>query len=655
MRGAASRRVSRRSPPRLIEGGSAVAPDFCKNIDVGAFAAEIALALARGRVFADPAVAVGALLADALPALQAEFALAIDAEGRVVASAADFDDGPTAEEADALLAAGRAAIAGDGPTTDGDILALPLATDRVVVGALALKSPCPFDRPGFQAAADFLARCVADMAAMGVRRAQDRPAPGASERQGVADRLIEALASHGDGVALFGPDRGLVAANAAFTAAHGATVRELKGLTLEEILRRGHDGLSPLWIGRDLSDGDGAAGAEMALAADGRWLRLSRRRSPAGDEMVIQTAADDVVGRAADARRRDRLLARDAAARQRIWDGLPVGAILLSRASRILEVNAAAADLLRATAEDLKGRRLGRLADRLSDAWSLVGRSRGGGGPLAAKARRLPDGEVLLILTELPEDAPPPKAIERDQAERALAATRALGELGHEMRTPLNAVIGFADVMLARSFGPVNDRQAQYLQDIANAGRHMLDMVDHMLDHAQLTAGAYPIQPEWTGLRAIAAEAVRFLEPAASSGEVALRLGAIPDLDVYVDRRSLLQVLINLLGNAVKFTPAGGRVALSAEQAADGLHIVVADTGEGIDAADLARVREPFTQARRLGGRPLKGAGLGLAIVSAIAGLHDGEVDIASTPGEGTEVTFRLPLNRTRDRGAGAE
>ncbi|MEQ9124526.1 MAG: HAMP domain-containing sensor histidine kinase, partial [Alphaproteobacteria bacterium] len=213
---------------------------------------------------------------------------------------------------------------------------------------------------------------------------------------------------------------------------------------------------------------------------------------------------------------------------------------------------------------------------------------------------------------------------------------------------PLNAVIGFADVMLARSFGPVNERQAQYLQDIANAGRHMLDMVDHMLDHAQLTAGAYPIQPEWCLLRAIATEAVRLLAPAASAGEVELVLEPLPDLEVYVDRRSLLQVLINLLGNAVKFTPAGGRVALSAERASDALHIVVADTGEGIAEADLDRVREPFTQARRLGGRPLKGAGLGLAIVSAIAELHESEVTIASTLGDGARVTFKLPLSRTR-------
>jgi len=614
------------------------------------FAAGLARALSRSGGHADPSIAAGAVLADVLPMLAVAFGLVLDRERRAVASAAAASDGGGVglRKRSLLMNAGEAVLEGDLEAVRADILALPLMYDGRILGALVLQSDLPFERKGFPEAVQLLASCIAGL----VHETPQITVQEPQDRSGVSERLVEAIASHREGMALFGPDRGLVAANAAFTAAHGAVVRDLKGLTLVEILRRNHDGIGPLWIGRDVAAGRDASGVELALAADGRWLRLSRSRSPAGDELVVQTPADDALSRLAEGRRREVTAANAAAAHERLWDGLGVGAILLSENSRILDANVEASRLLRVERDDLIGRRLGRLADGLSDDWATIGRPRGGGGAIAAKVRRLPDRQALLVLTELP-DTPSGTGVVEQRADLVenpteMAATRAISELGHEMRTPLNAIIGFAEIMLARSFGPVNDRQAQYLNDIVMAGQHMLEMVDHMLDHAQLSAGRYPYEPEWTGLRGLGAEAVRMLETTAAKAGVEVKLEPLEDLEAFIDRRGILQSLINLLSNAVKFTPSGGRVRLKIDRRPDGLYFVVNDTGEGIDSVDLERVMEPFTQVRRLGGQPLKGVGLGLAIVGAIASLHDGEVSIVSEKGEGAEVTLKLPLGRVR-------
>lgn len=609
-----------------------------------AIAAIVARALAGSRAFGDPEIAVGAVLSETLPALGVDFAMALGRDGRPIASAGapKADRTHAAADSDALLSAGAAALADAAGALDADIAALPLKADDDTVGALVMQAEDPNERPDFAAGVRLLADCLAEL----LTARPDAVAEEAEdEDKGVAARLVQSLANHADGVALFGADTGLVMANRAFVQAHGAEFRDLQGLTLEDILRRNHHGYGPLLLARDVSHADGA-GAEMALAADGGWLRISRRRSSSGDELVLQSAADDMLAGVSESRRRTHAAQAKAAEASRLWDGLAVGAILLSKTGRIVEANPEAARLLRTSQADLIGRRLGRLAENAGGRWAPVGRPKAGRRQLAAKARRLDDGRTLLALTALPEPRRP--AAEENKARLALAGTQALGELAHEMRTPLNAVIGFADVMLARSFGPVNERQAQYLEDIGGAGRHMLQMVDNMLDHVQLASGRYPFEPEWADLALLCSEAMRMLETMAEEADVELLIVPMDDLEAFVDRRGMLQVLINLLTNAIKFTPAGGLVTLAATALADGLYISVSDTGEGIPKADLKRVTEPFTQARRMGGQPLKGAGLGLSIVSAIVALHDGEVEISSEVGEGTEIAIKLPKETVR-------
>ena len=650
MRAAPTRRTGRR-------GSAAAVLSSSENLDSSASASaatdsgwSIARAFARSRRYVSSDLAAGAVLGAALPGMHAGFALAVGVDGQAIASAAT----PTAahdlteHDFEQTMAAATSALGG-ASTSAGAISAFTLETNGRVLGALALRPAAEADADAFQAAGGMLAICLAEM----LSDAADSGAASAgaaeqqsAERQRLCERLIDALAAHGDGVALFDVDGGLVAANPAFAAAHDAKVRDLKGLTLEEILRRRDDSLSPAWLGKDLRAGEG--GSHIALGSNGRWLRLARSVSPDGDSMILQSSADHLAVGAADARRRATAVEAATAERLTVWASVAVGIVMLSEAGRVLDVNSEAARLLGASARRLKGRRIGRVGGGSDDSWSRVRLGKEEAPALAVKARQLADGRTLLTMLEALPDATATPTPAAQRVQRALAGADALGELGHEMRTPLNAVIGFADIMLARSFGPINDRQSQYLADIARAGRHMLEMVEHMFDHAQLTAGRYPFEPEWVNLPELLHEAGRLLQPAAIEGNVKLAVGPAPELEAFLDRRGMLQALINLLTNGVKFTPPGGEVTLSAELGHKTLELKVTDTGEGIPEADLKRVLEPFTQARRLGARPLKGAGLGLSIVTALAELHDGTVAIQSELGHGAEVSIRLPGTRVR-------
>lgn len=667
MRGSTSRRASRRGQARKADAahGSVRGSDQGHNrldagdLDIAAAAAGVAKIMARNADHADRRVAMATTLSEALPLIGRAYALALGPDGRIAATATAADDAPRPQDFVAARSIAAAALHG-AKLFEDETSALPLRARDRIVGALVVSGGRAPEGPGYVQALDLLADCLGALAVRPNASPGANPAPRGAA---VTERLIEALAGHPDGVALFGPDGGLIAANPAFASAYDAKVGDLRGLTMDEILQFNHDGVAPVLVGRDLrGERDERGGTELALAADGRWLRLSRQRTAAGDEMVLQSPADDVVSGAMTARRSRVAGESDIREKSAYWAGAGVGMAILNRAGRVIDANPEAERLLKSSRRSLLGRRLGRLRGEADDIWIPVGGASGETSRLAAKARPLQGGRTLLALIELPEAsalaspetpapvaAPPTEPI-ADEAtvRRALAAAQALGELGHEMRTPLNAVIGFADIMLARSFGPVNDRQAQYLTDIGQAGRHMLEMVDHMLDHAQLASGRYPYVPDWVDLNELAHETARLLEPAAADGEVEVSVDAPGDLEAYIDRRGVMQALINLMTNAVKFTPAEGKVELAIELDDDGLYLTVSDTGEGIPDEDLERVMEPFTQARRLGGRPLKGAGLGLSIVQALAELHDGSVAIASKLGQGTEVTLQLPASRAR-------
>jgi signal transduction histidine kinase len=222
--------------------------------------------------------------------------------------------------------------------------------------------------------------------------------------------------------------------------------------------------------------------------------------------------------------------------------------------------------------------------------------------------------------------------------------TEFLANMSHELRTPLNAVIGFAEVLDGQHFGPLNDRQAEYVEDIRGAGTHLLALINDVLDLAKVEAGRMEILPHWFSLSESVGAAVNLVRPRADAGQLMVRIDIAPEArDAYGDQRRIHQVLVNLLSNAVKFTPAGGVIDVVARATADGLVVEVHDTGVGISTEDQARVFQDFQQ---VGGpeRAQEGTGLGLALSKRFLELHGGHIWVSSVPGVGSTFAFRLPL-----------
>ncbi|CAO3415875.1 sensor histidine kinase [Azospirillum endophyticum] len=265
-------------------------------------------------------------------------------------------------------------------------------------------------------------------------------------------------------------------------------------------------------------------------------------------------------------------------------------------------------------------------------------------------------GTVTVLVVEARDITERVEAAERlaaalDQAEAANRAKSAfLATMSHELRTPLNAIIGFSDIMLHELFGPLGSpRYRDYARHVQNSGRHLLDLINDVLDMSKLEAGRYTLDESWLE-PVIAIENCRALAAVpADAGGVVLAVDCPSGLpDLLADERALRQVLLNLLSNAVKFTPQGGRVTVSAvQEAGGGIAITVRDTGIGIAADALARILEPFQQAdSSISGR-FGGTGLGLSICRDLMALHDGSLSIDSEPGRGTAVTIRFPAART--------
>jgi PAS domain S-box-containing protein len=237
----------------------------------------------------------------------------------------------------------------------------------------------------------------------------------------------------------------------------------------------------------------------------------------------------------------------------------------------------------------------------------------------------------------------------KDAAERAnQTKARFLADMSHELRTPLNAVIGFSDLMEHEVFGPLgNRRYREYAADIRSSGQHVLEMINDILDHAKATAGHLELLEGTVPIAELIDFALHLLSPRAERAGVALVTQVAPEVyAVHGDKRRLRQILLNLATNAIKFTPGGGRVRISAALGAGGeLLLTVEDTGAGIAEEDQAAILEPFRQVRR-GASDQEGTGLGLPLTRRLVELHGGTMQLRSTLGVGTIVVVRLPRER---------
>lgn len=240
--------------------------------------------------------------------------------------------------------------------------------------------------------------------------------------------------------------------------------------------------------------------------------------------------------------------------------------------------------------------------------------------------------------------------------ERAVSASRAksefLASLSHELRTPLNSVIGFSEVLMMQIFGPLEERYRSYSSDIHQAGKHLLSLINEVLDLSKVEAGKFELHEESINLPEVVRGCLHLIKDRAERVELSLREDIAEPLPLlYADARLIRQILLNLLSNAVKFTPAGGTVTASVEAGADGwVRIAVKDDGIGIARHDIGRVLEPFGQVASEQSRRYQNesTGLGLPLARRFTELHGGHLILESELGHGTTITIAFPPDRVR-------
>ena len=219
-----------------------------------------------------------------------------------------------------------------------------------------------------------------------------------------------------------------------------------------------------------------------------------------------------------------------------------------------------------------------------------------------------------------------------------------LASMSHELRTPLNAIIGFSDLLVEESAGPLTVKQKRFLNHIAQGARHLLALINDILDLSKIEAGHMELQLESFALDAAVSEVLSTIKPLASEKKLLLETSKVNETNVLADRIRFKQILYNLLSNAVKFTPPGGTITVEGATDTKRLTMSVADTGVGIPREDQATIFESFRQVGVTTKGVREGTGLGLAITKRLVEQHGGEISVESEPGKGSRFMFTLPM-----------
>ncbi|MBD3844517.1 PAS-domain containing protein [Bosea sp. SSUT16] len=236
-----------------------------------------------------------------------------------------------------------------------------------------------------------------------------------------------------------------------------------------------------------------------------------------------------------------------------------------------------------------------------------------------------------------------------EQKAAAESANRAksefLANMSHELRTPLNAIIGFSEIMENEMFGPLCDKYTDYVRDIRSSGGYLLGIIDDVLDMSRIESGKMRLERSEISLGPVLDEAIRKVQPELERKQLSFTLEGPTATHIDADPHALYQILGNLLDNAVKFTPEGGRIAVRTRHVPGALNIFIEDTGIGIPKEKIDRVGRPFEQVEGDLVRSYKGSGLGLAIARSLTELHGGSLRLRSAIGAGTIVMVHLPLD----------
>jgi PAS domain S-box-containing protein len=491
-----------------------------------------------------------------------------------------------------------------------------------------------------------------------------------AERQAAVLRAALNASQHG--LALFGgQDARLVAANELFARMTGhPSGGAMLGAAMPDVIRsfarldHPDDPKAAAALAASLDAAASRARRFQHRRRDGTTLDIVREPTPDGGFAVSLTDVTPLVAAETAARERAGHLAA-------MLDNIRHGIALFDAGACVVAVNPKMLELLSLAPEVLApGRSLrdmvtalkaqgeygeGDAAEAMAEA--IIARDRGtsfrtvryraNGRVLDAVSDPTPDGGFVLTFTDITEERAVRAELERarQQAEAAsLAKSRFLATISHELRTPLNAVIGFSEAMQS---GVAPEQTMEFARAIHEAGRHLLSLIDDILDVTRAEAGALPVVEERVDAARAVEDAVRLLRPAAEAGKLQLRSEGGPGLPALrADSRRLHQILLNLLSNAVKFTPEGGEVSIATRREDGGVTFTVTDSGIGIEPADLPRVFEPFMQADSSLSRRYGGSGLGLPLSRVLAEAQGAQLTLDSKPAGGTTVRLHFPPAR---------
>jgi PAS domain S-box-containing protein len=231
--------------------------------------------------------------------------------------------------------------------------------------------------------------------------------------------------------------------------------------------------------------------------------------------------------------------------------------------------------------------------------------------------------------------------LEAESANRA--KSQFLANMSHELRTPLNAIIGFSDILCNKMFGEITEKQLKYANNIKESGMHLLDLINDILDLSKIEAGKMELQCENFSLKALFDEINILVSPMASKKNVSIRIENQIDSDtIFADKTKLMQIMLNLLGNAIKFSQDYGNIVIIAEKSNDEIRISVSDSGIGIPESRLVDIFDPFVQVDSSNKRKYGGTGLGLTLVKRYVEMHKGNIWVKSEEGKGSTFTFTI-------------
>jgi PAS domain S-box-containing protein len=499
----------------------------------------------------------------------------------------------------------------------------------------------------------------------------------AEERAALAQsRLTDAIESIPESFMLLDAEDRLVLCNSRYRELHAAIAAWLEpGTKFEDICRASAQAGLPIravgrsedWVRERMTRHRQQHFDIEERQTGDRWIQIAEQHTSDGGTVVVQT---DITA----LKRREQELAEKTALLRATLDNMDQGLLVIDAFGAIKMWNNRMAELLDVPTELVE---VGQSVEALVRVMASEGVY--GNGPIEALvARRLaemrraeprvvemmrrdrivehrrtlmPDGGVLFTYTDITDRNRVEVDLRRAKDEAELASrskTEFLANMSHELRTPLNAIIGFSDILIGQIFGPVGDaRYADYARDIRDSGLHLLTLINDVLDIAKVEFGKVELLEETVDIVAVIESCLRLVRERAQTAGVQLTQALPPGLPyLRGDGRRLKQILLNLLSNSVKFTPAGGRITVGVSHDDEGFRLAVEDTGIGIAAEDLETALRPFGQIDSRLARKYQGTGLGLPLARSMAELHSGRLELYSAPGEGTTATLWLPPSR---------